>query len=547
MAAGTPGRAWRLLDTGVLSAAENIALDATLLELRAGGKIPDTIRFLKFDPAAALVGYHQSVSQEVRESFCRDRGIDINRRVTGGGAIFFDTSQIGWEVIAGRGSLPHGVTMAQLTAAVCQAAMRGLARLGIPARFRPRNDIEVEGRKISGTGGAWEGDAYLFQGTLLVDFDAGTMLRALRVPTEKLTRHELDSARERVTCVRDCLPALPPEAEIKAALAAGFSEHFGIELAAGGLSPGEVALAGSRTARYASAEWVGDSAGIDSSNHLLTSVRLSDGGTIRTAAGFDLSRGRLKSVLFTGDFFINPRRFVYDLETRLRDCHLDELGQVIADFFRERQPDCPGLTAGDFTAAIHQARRKLDCTRYGLTEPEADAVSVVATGNLGIDGALSRVGAVLLPYCAKRPDCEYRFKEGCGECGECGVGEAFTLARARGIEPVTIQSFEHLEQVFAGCRAGGVDAYIGCCCEAFMVKHNEAFDHAGMAGILIDVDDETCYDLGREDTAYAGRFTGQTRLKIPQLAALLEHLPATTRHAPPAGATGFEPRQDRSE
>jgi lipoate-protein ligase A len=57
----------------------------------------------------------------------------------------------------------------------------------------------VRGRKIAGTGGTTEGAAFLFQGTLLVDLDVQTMLRALRVPMEKLNGHEIDSLRERVT------------------------------------------------------------------------------------------------------------------------------------------------------------------------------------------------------------------------------------------------------------------------------------------------------------------------------------------------------------
>ena len=61
-------QAWRLLDTGQLSAAENMALDDTLLECSSDGTIPNTIRFLQFEPSAVLVGYHQDIEQEVRLS-----------------------------------------------------------------------------------------------------------------------------------------------------------------------------------------------------------------------------------------------------------------------------------------------------------------------------------------------------------------------------------------------------------------------------------------------------------------------------------------------
>ena len=75
---------WRLLDTGARSAAENMALDETLLELKAGEKIPPTLRFLQFSNPTVLVGHHQSVEEEVRLDYCQTQGIEINRRLTGG-------------------------------------------------------------------------------------------------------------------------------------------------------------------------------------------------------------------------------------------------------------------------------------------------------------------------------------------------------------------------------------------------------------------------------------------------------------------------------
>ena len=93
---------WRLLDTPPMTAAENMALDDTLLELKGKGETPNTIRFLQFSPRSVLVGYHQSVDEEVRTSYCHENGIHINRRITGGGAIFFDENQLGWEIFCDK-------------------------------------------------------------------------------------------------------------------------------------------------------------------------------------------------------------------------------------------------------------------------------------------------------------------------------------------------------------------------------------------------------------------------------------------------------------
>lgn len=155
---------WRLLDTGPRSAAENMALDEAILEARSQDLIPDTLRFLQFRPPCTLVGYLQSVEQEVRLDFCRTHGIDISRRITGGGALFWDESQLGWELYApvGHPLLPR--RLEDLYAFLCQGAVGGLKRLGVHAAFRPQNDVEVDGRKISGTGGTEMNGAFLFQG-----------------------------------------------------------------------------------------------------------------------------------------------------------------------------------------------------------------------------------------------------------------------------------------------------------------------------------------------------------------------------------------------
>ena len=144
---------WRLLDLPPMTAAENMALDEVLLEIRGQGRSTDTLRFLQFSPAAALVGFHQSVQEEIRLDYCRAQGIEVNRRITGGGGLLFDESQIGWEVICAKEFFGVRIPNAALFRRMCEPTVTALRALGLDAAFRPRNDIEVAGRKITGTGG----------------------------------------------------------------------------------------------------------------------------------------------------------------------------------------------------------------------------------------------------------------------------------------------------------------------------------------------------------------------------------------------------------
>ena len=189
----------RVIDTGLRPARWNIAFDQALIELHRDGRIPDTIRFLRF-PRSALVGRHQALAREIHLDWCRANGVEIARRITGGGAIWFEPAHLGWELVLPRSAL--GPSLDAAAERICEAAAAGLRRLGLDAAFRPRNDIEVGGRKISGTGGFFDGGTLFYQGTVLCDLDLEAMAGALVLPVEKLGRRGLAALAERVTTVR---------------------------------------------------------------------------------------------------------------------------------------------------------------------------------------------------------------------------------------------------------------------------------------------------------------------------------------------------------
>ena len=103
--------------------------------------------------------------------------------------------------------------LAEVTRRICEAAALGLQKLGVPARYRPRNDIEVDGRKISGTGGFFDGNLIFYQGTLLIDFDPAKMLACLNVPAEKLAKRGIDSAAQRIITMREVMGDALPDLE----------------------------------------------------------------------------------------------------------------------------------------------------------------------------------------------------------------------------------------------------------------------------------------------------------------------------------------------
>lgn len=515
-------KTWRLLDSGVRSAAENMALDEAILEARSRGLVPNTVRLLQFSPEAVLVGYHQSVEQEVRLSYCESEGIDVNRRITGGGAIFFDSTQLGWELIASKDDLGVSLATDALFESICQAVVRALGRFGLRAEFRPKNDIEIGGRKISGTGGTEVSGAFLFQGTLLVDFDVERMLRALKIPTEKLKDKEVDSVRERVTCLRWELGDTPSLEEIKSAVKGGFEEAFGVRLIGAGLTDTERSLFEQKLATFSSPDWIYKVRHDASEQEVLRAAHKADGGLIRISLAVNLKERSIRSILITGDFFAFPKRTIYDLEAALKNARADmeEVEWIIAGFFRGRKASIPGVTPLDFVKAVGAALSKMRYPDYGLSLGQANCIFTVVDSLERI--AANGASLLLLPYCAKLPQCDLRYTKGCTSCGECTVGEAYTLGEEVGMVTESIVSFEDLRATLERYKAKGTLGFVGACCEAFYVKHRSDFEEIGLPGILVDIDNETCYDLGKEIEAYLGEFESKTELKIDVLRKVLE-------------------------
>jgi len=98
------------------------------------------------------------------------------------------------------------------------------------------------------------------------------------------------------------------------------------------------------------------------------------------------------------------------------------------------------------------------------------------------------------------------------------------LVEAVGLKPVTVQNFEHLIEILKTMKERNAKGYIGCCCSAFYCKHRDELEEAGVPGIIVDIDDQTCYDLGKMKDAYNGDFEAQTQLKIELLSKVLNQI-----------------------
>jgi len=345
---------WRLLDTGSLPAAHNMALDRVILNARNSELIPNTLRYLQFSPQCVLIGYHQAVELEVEEEYCRKHGIEINRRITGGGNLYWDEGQLGWEIFALKNTPGIPRRLEDMYRLMCESVVNGLDKLGVKARFRPANDIEVQGRKISGTGGTEWGDAFLYQGTLLTDFDVDTMIKSLKLPLKKLEDKQVESFKERVVSLKEVLGYLPPLPEIKAALAQGIAEVLGVTLQPGDLTPAEKSDLERQLPLFQSDDWIRGLRVLPQENDLGVAEYKTRGGLIRASLRLDPNRQHIKSAFITGDFFAYPERSIMDMEAMLKNSSSrpEDVGRNIREFFADNQIHIPNVGAEDIIQVL---------------------------------------------------------------------------------------------------------------------------------------------------------------------------------------------------
>ncbi len=505
---------FRLLDTGHLPAEANMALDEILLKEVAKGASPPTLRFLQFRPAAALVGYNQDVNREIRVDYCLEKGISVNRRITGGGAIYFQESAIGWELFGQMGPWPFNGNYESIVTRICSAAADAISDLGVSAAFRPRNDIEVNGRKISGAGAAALDNGIMVQGTLLVEKDIESFVRSLRVPVEKLKKRELESLLDRICFLNDLIAEQITEDHIKRVIASGIGRELDITLVPGDLTKNENSLLEKSLPHYSGKGWIHKKSSSGSKRAPLKSVYQTDAGTILVHLWASSDLKRIETALISGDFFAYPERLVLDLESHLKGMKMekDALEISIVNFMNDYNGEIMGISSKEISQAIIRAVERLAMIPAGFDLEEANELFFVNTGPDSFDKESPRW--LLLPYCSKNLECPFRSQPGCDECGECEIGESMNIARDFGMTPYTIQSFEHLMEILSAKCKNQVGLYVGSCCEAFYSKHQKEMERINAKGVLINLDSTTCYDLGKGTLAYNGKFDNKTSLNL---------------------------------
>jgi lipoate-protein ligase A len=252
---------WRLLKLETHNAYTNMAIDEAILTARTRNLAPNTIRFYRWKPSAVSIGKFQNIQNEVHIENCRKYGVDIVRRITGGGTVYHDADgEITYSVIVDKKDL-KAKDITEVYEKIYAGIAESLKILGIKADFNEGDakacpNLTVNGKKISGSAQSHKSGVVLQHGTLLLEVDLEKMFTFLRVPWAKTCMEVVNVAKNKITSIKEMLGKNVSLEEVNNALTEGFQKAFNIHLVYRKLIPYEVEYAQKLSKeKYATKEW----------------------------------------------------------------------------------------------------------------------------------------------------------------------------------------------------------------------------------------------------------------------------------------------------
>ena len=199
----------------------HVALDEVIAGQLARGEINPSLRIWDWDQPLVVIGSFQSYRNEIDDEGREKHGINVVRRITGGGAMFMEPGNCVTYSLVVPASLVEGLSFERSYEFLDQWVMGALAKVGINARYVPLNDIASDKGKIAGAAQRRvTGGVVVHHVTMAYDIDADKMLEVLRIGREKLSDKGTKSANKRVDPLRS-QTQLPRDKII-----AGFLAHF---------------------------------------------------------------------------------------------------------------------------------------------------------------------------------------------------------------------------------------------------------------------------------------------------------------------------------
>lgn len=261
---------------------------------------PPILHLYRFEPSA-IVGKYQDIKAALNIDRCDELGIHYNRRSTGGGTVIMAKKAValGFGISLKHPKMTGGIR--GIFDVMSRILIKTLSKYGIEATFRPKNDLEVNGKKVAGLSASADvGDAILFHTSLLIDFDIPLMLEIMKTPAEKIYDKGYNCFSQRMTTMETELGHEIEIADVMETIRKCYEDEFEIEFEESSLTPWEKQKClWFEEKRYKSDEW------IFSKRH--PKYKMGE-GLLKTPGGLlqvyiSLAGGVIDNLMITGDFF----------------------------------------------------------------------------------------------------------------------------------------------------------------------------------------------------------------------------------------------------
>lgn len=231
---------------------------------------------------SVIIGRHQLIANEVNEEFINSKGIELFRRISGGGCVFADEGDFMFTFITNQTNVNE--TFKKYLKHICDA----LNKIGVNAYFSGRNDLLIEGRKFSGNAFFVKGDRSVLHGTFMYDVNIENLVRSITPNKDKLISKGIESVRQRVVNLKEYTNLSMDE--VKDALKSFICDEVIY------LNDEEIALIEENEKEYLQDKWIRG----NNPPHSITKAKRFSTGLV--SINVEVVKNKIKNISFSGDF-----------------------------------------------------------------------------------------------------------------------------------------------------------------------------------------------------------------------------------------------------
>lgn len=312
---------WRLVIDTIYEARHHFAMEEALARLVDEGHTPPTLRLRRVNPSV-FIGVHQNTWAEVDVEYCREHGIQIVRRMNGGGAIYQEMGSFCFSAFFRRELFTQSDD--ELYLLFAQPVIRTCADYGVNASYSGRNDIQVENRKLYGCAHFSWYRAHVQSGTFLVNMNFEAMAKALTPSAIKFSGKPFERIQDRVTSLSAEVGQELYTREVMDRFADHVADVLGIQLLADNLTEQEQSLALELLeSKYDTENW---NFGSEIEYQLSVAERTEEGVLSLSA---DFEGKTIKKARITGDILRYSRKDLETIEHLMRGISIQEVSSRI--------------------------------------------------------------------------------------------------------------------------------------------------------------------------------------------------------------------------